>query len=1079
MSAIAEWLATLASMDIKLWVDGEKLRCSGPDHLMTAELYTELAERKVELLAFFPAAKKPGESQAMALLPSERDGEIPLSYGQERLWSLAQMQPNSGVYNISTAFRLVGPLDVNLLEQSLNALQLRYEILRTTFSSDHGRLRQQIAAPRPFLLPRKNLREDFERFSPERRDTEIQRLLEYEIRQPFDLQAGPSWRSRLLRIGKEEYILSFVMHHIIFDGPSRKPFLGDLERLYQAAMTGDRGEVAALPIQYADYACWQRKWLEGADFQRQLGYWQKQLDEFVPELRIPTDHQRASVTKFHSGHIEFELHDKLAQALTSLSRAEHGSLFITLLAGFCVLLNRYTDQEDLIICSPVAGRDRPEIENLIGYFNNIVLLRTDLIGDPSFREAVNRVRRVVLETFENQNVPFQKVAELPGAARTPLTRGMFALRDASIQTLNLPGIASTFVDMRKVAADFDLAMYMATNAGKLFGVLEYNADLFDRPTIARLVQDFQTILEYLVAAPDAPISQLPRFGKAPREIEELLSKHPQIDEAVVVPGQGYPGAIAYVVLNEVNVPSLDDIRAYASASLADYLVPAAFVPLDVMPLADDGSINRAALLSLALTRRRAGSTYVAPRTALERELAEIWRKVLWLDDDVGVHDSFIELGGHSLLSVQLVLELEKSLHRKVPANALAQLSTVEELARFLEEGVLPVFEQRSGGDTAASTDGPTKLLGDMYHGLRTYTAAWQGQRATSESVTVGLNTNGSKEKLFWCLQRYKELTQLAKYLGPDQPVYGMRSGHRVMVKDQANIDSMASFYVGEILAVQFRGPFLIGGNCQAAQIAFQIAKQLGDLGHGITLLFLQEKFIPQEYRGRVALIYGRKSFANPYQSFRNPEFGWKKFYSGVISVDLVSGAHGQFHKEPHIQVLADALRRRIEEAQNTGAQPAESRSSDEFQRLPETAYRAQLSAQNSWSVGPGEEIKIPVTVKNVSSEVWRSSDKSGIALINRWLDKNGNVIERLDGRVPLAHDVAPNSLVELDLTVRSPKRTGRWILELDLVEEGVTWFKDQGSPVTRLQVNVQRSSSWWDRTWSKKDFLGLTKQRRS
>jgi len=1073
LNSVHEFLARLANQEIKLWVEGDKLRCSGPEHLMTPELYAELSGRKADLLAFFAATKDTVPAQVKVAKPSEGKQDIHLSFGQERIWSLAQMYPDSGVYNISTAFRLLGPLDVNRLEQSLEMLQRRHDILRTTMSAGQGRLRQEVAPPGTLVLPCIDLVKDFANFDPARRDVEVHRLLEQEIAEPFDLQAGPLWRARLLRIGSEEYLLSLVMHHIVFDGRSRKPFLEELERHYISTLHGNREQNAPLTVQYGDYARWQRQWIEGADAQRQLDYWRSRLAGRVPELRIPTDHVRSSVTKFHGAHIDFELPDELAQALTILGRNQRVSLFMTLFAAVCVLFNRYTDQNELILCSPVAGRDRPEIEDLIGYFNNLVLLRTELDGDPSFRELINRVRKVVLEAFENQNVPFQKVAEIPNVVRTPLTRGMFALRDASIQTLNLPGIAASFVDMRKIAADFDLAIYMATNAGKLNGVLEYNAELFDRITADQLVRNFQTILEHVLSAPDASISNLPRFGKALSEVEALFRKHPQIDDAVVVPVPGYPEPIAYVVLNEDNVPTLDDIRAYARDSLAHYLTPATFIPLDVMPLTEYGRIDRAALLSLATARRYGNATYDAPRTDLEQKLAEIWRKVLWLDCDVGVHDNFIELGGHSLLSVQLVLELEKVLQLKLPAQALAQLSTVAELAKYLEGGVLRLAEQPVPSHAARSASSARQISDSVYHGLRSYTAVWEGERASPESVTVGLNTNGPKQKLFWCLQRYKELTQLAKYLGPDQPVYGMRSGNRVMVKDQENINALASFYAGEILAVQPEGPFLIGGNCQAAQIAFQIAKRLGDLGLDVSLLFLQEKFIPQEYQGRVALIFGNKSYANPYHFFKNPELGWKKFYSNMVSVDIVSGAHGQFHKEPHIQVLVDALRRRIEDAQNSNALSGPVSPSGALQRLPEAAYRAQLIAQNEWTVSPGEQLTISVTVKNLSSEVWAASDKSGIALANRWLDKTGKVVQWLDGRTPLSHDVAPHSLVKLDLTVNVPKKTGRWILDLDLVEEGITWFKDRNSPETQVQMIVQRSSRWWGRAWSKKKTLGF------
>jgi len=410
----------------------------------------------------------------------------------------------------------------------------------------------------------------------------------------------------------------------------------------------------------------------------------------------------------------------------------------------------------------------------------------------------------------------------------------------------------------------------------------------------------------------------------------------------------------------------------------------------------------------------------------------------------------------------------------VPAQALAQLSTVAELGKFLESGVLPEAQPPATTVAERAAGAPRPIADSVYHGLRAYTAVWQGQRVAPESVMVGVNTNGAKQKLFWCLQRYKELTQMAKYLGPEQPVYGMRSGNRVMVKDQENINALASFYVAEILAVQPQGPFLIGGNCQAAQIAFAIAKQLGDLSHEVTLLFLQEKFIPQEYSGRVALIFGGKSFANPYQVFKNPEFGWKKFYSGVTTVDIVSGAHGQFHKEPHIQVLVKAMRQRIAEAQNSGTLPAWRSPRADLQRLPAAAYRAQLIAQDKWTVSPGEQVTIPVTVKNLSTEVWRASDKSGITLANRWLDKNGKVVEWVDGRTPLPHDVAPNAVVNLTLTVTVPKKSGRWVLDLDLVEEGIAWFQERNSAPSQVQVMVQRGSRWWERAWSKKKSFGFT-----
>jgi hypothetical protein len=317
------------------------------------------------------------------------------------------------------------------------------------------------------------------------------------------------------------------------------------------------------------------------------------------------------------------------------------------------------------------------------------------------------------------------------------------------------------------------------------------------------------------------------------------------------------------------------------------------------------------------------------------------------------------------------------------------------------------------------------------------------------------------------LQRHKELAQLAKYLGPEQPIYGMRSGHRVMVKDDANHEALAAHYVSEILAIQPAGPFLIGGNCQAAQIAFEIASQLTALGHEITLLMLQEKFIPRRYAGRVALLFGDRSKFNLYRYFRNPEFGWGKYYSGQFSVDIIRGAHGEFHREPNIQALTAALRRRIEESQQAAAGDAPLRTIDHYQRLGPSAYRAKLAAAEISPAERGSELRIPVAVTNASPETWAASDRSGIALGNRWRDATGAMIESLDGRSPLPSELPPGSTVSMEIVVKTPMKPGEWILELDMVDEGIAWFSDHGSPLTTLPVKVNRGARFWDRFLSK------------
>ena len=1068
MNNLNEFLVRLAEMGVKLWSDGGKLRCSGPEHLMTAELRSELAERKAEILAFLNDVRASDAFAPAPLIPAARPDVIPLSLGQERIWQLVELQPASEAYNTAAVYRIAGPLNVPALEQSLSEVQRRQEILRTAFPKEDGQVRQVIAAALPLVLPVTDAVKDLHLFTPDRRELEIQRMVELEVWRPLDLISGPAWRCRLLRLGSEDHILVCTFHHIIFDGASKNIFLRELSFFYEAFAAGRTPVAPPLPVQYADYAILQRQWMDSEAATRQLSYWKERLSGTLGELALPIDHPRANAAAFRCGNQTFELPDALTDALWALSREEQCSLFTVLLAAYGVLLQRYSRQEDLVLCCPVASRDRAEIEDLIGYFNNIVVMRLDLSADPSFRDIIRRMRRKVLEALENQNLPLQKIAELPNLVRTPLTRGIFVYQDTSARILDIPGAVVNPLEVRRKTADFDLALYMENRDGKLASTVEYHGGIFDDSTVAQLLRHFQSIVEKLVADPDQLLSRLPYFGADLSAIQALLANHPQIDEAVVLsmPNQG--GSLAYLVLNEDNPPRLTDIREFARASLPEYQVPVVFVPLDEMPLAPDGSIDFAALPPPALGRARLESSYVAPRTPLENQLAAIWKKVLWLDDEVGVHDRFLELGGHSLLAVQLVGEVESALQRRLPMAILAQFRTVAELAQLLEDS------EKAGGFQQVSARGlmgdnlSSPLAPEIYHDLRSYTSAWVGQRASQDAVTVGLNTAGRNQAIFWCLQRYKELAQLAKYLGPEQPIYGMRSGHKIMVKDDANHHALAAHYVGEILAVQPAGPYLIGGNCQAAPIAFQIASQLTALGHEITLLMLQEKFIAEFYAGRVALLFGDRSQFNLYRYFRNPEFGWAKYYSGEFSVDIIRGAHGQFHREPNIQVLTAALRRRIEEAQTVAPGAVPLRCIDNYQRLTAAAYRAKLSGVESWTAQRGSELRIPVKVENLSAESWRASNVSGIALANRWRDSSGAVVPSTDGRTALPCDLLPGSSIDLEIVVTAPMKPGDWTLELDMVEEGITWFSDRGSSLTRLRVNVQRGPRFWDKFLSKK-----------
>ena len=1048
-SSIADYLAQLAARDVKLWAEDGKLKVNAPQGVLTPELQRELAARKPELLAFF--AQRQAAARPSGIPHRNKERTVPLTQGQERIWSLAKMEPGSSVYNVPTVFRLSGSLDLAALEKALAEIERRHEVLRTTFpGTDAGDARQEVHAARDSVLKVTTVGNELRGLPPDQAQRELARMLNREVRRPFDLEKGPLWRARLFRLAPKQSLLALTMHHIVFDGLSKTVFLDELGAAYAAFAAGNAPELPRLDVQFADFAAWQREQLDDAALARQLEYWKSRFSGEVAALAIPNDRARPP-GKGRAGSIHFELPARMTRSAMDLSRQEQASAFIVFLTGFIALLHRYSGQEDIVLCAPMASRDRAEIEKLIGYFNNIVALRADVSGNPSFRSLLAQVRRLAVEAYDNQYVPLQRLAQLPNLVRTPLTRAMFSYQESNSHRLGLSDIEARAVNVRKGAADFDLAMYTEYAGDKLTGVLDYNADIFSVATIKKFLQRFGQVLGFALGDPERRMQDLPAYGKKPANLEALLTRHAQIDQAVVVPLPKTGQYVAYLVLNEHDVPTLEAVRAYTAANLPDYKVPVAFIPVDEMPLQPDGSVDVAALPAAGRNRGRLHTKYAAPRSELERRLAEIWKKVLWLDFEVGIHDRFRDLGGHSLLSVQLVVELEKALQRRVPAKALAELNTIAELAEALESTGQPATEPQPDTRAAGS-----RLPADIYHGLRSHTASWEGKRTTPESVTVGLNTDGSRQALFWCLQRYQELTQLARYLGPAQPVYGMRSGNRVMVKSQENITLLAAHYVGEILATQPEGPYLIGGNCQAALIAFSIARELRDRGHEITLLILQEKFIPTRYDGPVALLFGDRSDYNPHRYFRHPEMGWHKYYSGPVALTIVPGAHGQFFREPNVQALTAAIGRHIAAAQGGRLADSPTRPPDHpTQILPSNAYRARLRAPAELTMREGEARALLVEVVNGGGCTWEASETSGVFLANRWLGQDGQVLKHLDGRAPLRKRLDPGEAAMLEITVNAPAGAGQRILEIDLVEEGVTWFREQGSLGHRVKVEVQ------------------------
>ncbi|CAD5916872.1 Surfactin synthase subunit 1 [Planktothrix agardhii] len=460
------------------------------------------------------------ERTELPILPREKDTELPLSFAQTRLWFLDQFESDSSFYNIPLALHLEGNLNQDVLIQSLEEICDRHEALRTNFISVDGVATQVIQTQTPWTV---NI-VDLQHLSSSEQEIASQELTQNQAIQPFDLARDPLIRANLVILSETEHILLVCMHHIVSDGWSMGVFLQELTDLYNAYIQNQPSSLKPLPIQYGDYTLWQKQWLQGDILQRQLDYWQKQLADAPALLSLPTDRPRPAVQSFAGAHLPFTLSWELSQKLTQLTQEQGVTLFMTLLTAFDILLYRYTEQEDILIGTPITNRNRSELEGLIGFFVNTLVLRTDLSGNPSFNDLLIRVREMAMDAYTHQDLPFEMLVEVLQPERdlshAPLFQVDFLLQNEPLSQLELIGLTASPLLTENATAKFDLTLGMENTDTGLRGVWEYNTDLFERSTIERLAGNFVTLLEAIVANPQQQISQLPLLTEV--ESQQLL-----------------------------------------------------------------------------------------------------------------------------------------------------------------------------------------------------------------------------------------------------------------------------------------------------------------------------------------------------------------------------------------------------------------------------------------------------------------------------------------------------------------------------------------------------------------------------
>ncbi|MDC0749710.1 non-ribosomal peptide synthetase [Polyangium mundeleinium] len=451
------------------------------------------------------------------LVRVERGAPLHLSFAQERLWVLDQLQPGTAVYNVPAALRLEGELSEATLRDALEALVGRHEVLRTRYVLVHGGPMQVVEPPGP--LPW--LVEDLRGLPEPEQEQRLQALIAAEAKRPFDLSQAPLFRTLLVRLAPRSHLLTVTVHHIASDGWSVGIFLRELVALYEASLAGRPSPLPTLELQYADYAAWQRTWLQDGVLERQVAFWRQQLAGAPEALELPTDQPRAAVQSVRGGRVPVRLSPELTAALRSLGRRERTTLFMTLLGGFQALLSRYTGAEDVVVGSPVAGRGRLETEEVVGFFVNTLAMRTDLSGHPTTRELLARVRETTLSAYAHQDVPFEKLVDMLGvtrdASRPPLVQALFVLQEALPPTSQLGPVHMTILELPTDTAKFELLLNLHEEDAGLSGWLEYNRDLFSAATMVRLLVHFEQLLWGMARAPEQRVHELPLLSAQERD----------------------------------------------------------------------------------------------------------------------------------------------------------------------------------------------------------------------------------------------------------------------------------------------------------------------------------------------------------------------------------------------------------------------------------------------------------------------------------------------------------------------------------------------------------------------------------
>jgi len=616
----------------------------------------------------------------------ERREQLPMSFAQQGMWLLHHTLADPATYNQPYVCRLAGRVDPELLRACLRVIQGRHEVLRTALALDGENLVQAVAELATAPLPWQEF--DQSEIPVAGQSSGLSALLTSEGRRPFALDRAPLWRAAWITLGPEDHVLLLTFHHAIIDEWSLRRLFQELEQLYGANGDSGRAGLLELPMQYADFAVWQRDQLSGPAGTAQLEYWRTQLQDLPPALELPGDLARPPNPSGRGATAHFEISGPVVSLVRDLARQENASLFTVMLAAFHVWLHRLTGQTDLLVGTPVANRERPEVQPLVGFFLNTVPIRARLSGAPAFRDVVRQMRETVLAAFDHGHLPFEKMVEISRRHRVvgqqPLFETMFVLVEETPPPLRLPAATGHWAVVPTHTAKNDLMLSVAAGDQVWECEFEYSTDLFTPERINYLAGQFGELLNLLAAQPATPVSQLDCRGSRieAETITTTLRSHPHVAGSVaeLEPGAwNGTGLTIYVELRSADATNVPALRAWLAAKLPDHQMPARWVILPALPLSPEGRLDRRALAALAVREPATVTKPTAPRDERERVLVEIWQELL-RRDHVSVQDDFFDLGGHSLLVAILCARIAQRLHLEVPLLWVFENPTVAKLA---------------------------------------------------------------------------------------------------------------------------------------------------------------------------------------------------------------------------------------------------------------------------------------------------------------------------------------------------------------------------------------------------------------